>query len=162
MVGLIGSPIKDNHSEFRGARVHLTANEASVDASSADFPISWDAAPIDTDGFWSGGSPTRLTIPAGLGITHVELVGSVNMTGATAEYTNLAIRQRNSGGTLLFAAANVEGAVTAKLINVATGPVAVSAGDYFTLDIKTTTDTSITLQAATYFTSLALRVVGFE
>lgn len=44
---------------FHGAKLLLTADQALTDGQL----IAWDTAEFDTDGFFSGGDPTRLTIP---------------------------------------------------------------------------------------------------
>lgn len=45
---------------------------------SSDVTIPWDATVYDTDAFWSAGSPTRLTVPAG--VSKVRLKGNLNWT----------------------------------------------------------------------------------
>ena len=63
--------------DFRGARVILGSENKSIPANGY---MAFDVAEYDTDSFWTVGSPTRLTIPAG--ITKVEvramLEGSAN------------------------------------------------------------------------------------
>jgi hypothetical protein len=61
---------------FRGALVKLTADEPVAD--STDVAISWGAAVYDTDGFWSAGTPTRLTVPTG--VSKVRLKGNIDWT----------------------------------------------------------------------------------
>ena len=61
---LTASSIVPASEPFHGALVKRTS-DLSVTGSSF-VAIPWQSADYDTDGFWSAGSPTRLTIPAGV------------------------------------------------------------------------------------------------
>lgn len=75
---------------WRGARVYLTSNDTGI---STGYIIPWDAEAEDTDGFWSIGAPTRLTIPAG--ITKVRLRWSVRFEGLGAAGSVAASLRKN-------------------------------------------------------------------
>jgi hypothetical protein len=148
--------------QFRGAKVKLTADDTAQNVSGGDTAISFDAAVFDTDSFWSAGTPTRLTIPAG--VAYVELVGQVSVTLSTADtgfFVN--IFHRNSGGTLLrnLGPRQVEMGNSSRQLQACTGPIAVSAGDYFELTVREETDNSITIEGdGTGETYLAITVLG--
>jgi len=152
--------------QFRGARVRMTSDDTAQNVTgSAD--ISFDAAVFDTDSFWSAGSPTRLTIPAGKGFKYVVVTGQVNVSSTTADtWTAVAIRQFDSGGTVKnhVGQRNVEKGTTGIVLAVSTGPLLVADGDYFTLLVHEESDNSVTIEgdAAPINTFLALHVVGME
>lgn len=50
-------------SEQHGAHVHTTSNKSI--ANNSVTAVSFDAAVQDDNSFWSGGSPTKLTVPTG-------------------------------------------------------------------------------------------------
>jgi hypothetical protein len=49
---------------FRGALLNLTATKPVP--SAVDTALPWDGVVYDSEGFWSSGNPTRITIPAGI------------------------------------------------------------------------------------------------
>ena len=65
---------------FRGARIAPTALQNYTNLSTYDT-VRFAVAERDTSGFWSAGSPNRLTIPAG--VTKVRL--SANVKGDTSD-----------------------------------------------------------------------------
>lgn len=150
--------------QFRGARVRMTADDTTVNATGAGYVVPFDAALFDTDSFWSAGSPTRLTIPTGLGIDYVELTGQVLVTASGADtWFGVSIEHYNSSAVLqdIFGFRNLEGGSTGRCAMASSGPVAVADGDYFTLTIREESDTSITVEGdTTPRTFLAITVVG--
>lgn len=151
--------------QFRGAKVRVTSDDTAQDGTGTP-DVSFDAALFDTDGFWSAGAPTRLTIPAGKGITHVALTGQINVSSSTADTTlSVGILQRNSGGTVQSYARQmfIEMGGSTRALNVHTGPLPVSDGDYFTLNWTQETDNSVTIEGdSSIWTFLALHVIGME
>ena len=151
--------------QFRGARVKMNTDDTAVNAV-AGYTIPFDAAVFDTDSFWSAGSPTRLTIPAGKGITHVVATAQVTWSASTADtFNTVAIRHYNSSDTQLhhIGQRQTETGSNAAALAVSTGPLAVSDGDYFTLLFVQETDTSVTVEGDQVIeTFLALQVVGME
>lgn len=63
---------------WRGAKVRL-----STDVTGVTFPhiIGWATEIEDTDGFWTVGTPTRFTIPAGISKVRLECCVSVESLG---------------------------------------------------------------------------------
>ena len=83
---------------FRGALVQRTTDIATV---SPPILIPWQAAVYDSDGFWVAGSPERLTIPAGSGITKIRLMGAVAMkASATTGGVYLSFDKNGAGDVL--------------------------------------------------------------
>jgi hypothetical protein len=133
-------------SPFRGARVRLTADDTAQNITT-ETAVSFDVADFDTDSFFSAGAPTRLTIPAG--VSKVSLVGQAYITSSTNDTViSVSIFHHNSGGTLLrfFSQRFIECGVAQRMLNVASGPIAVSVGDYFVLMVQQETDTSVTIE----------------
>jgi hypothetical protein len=151
--------------QFRGARARMTADDTAINATSV-FELTFDEAAFDTDTFWSAGAPKRLTIPAGLGITHVIASGSVFCTSGTNDtYVFAYVQHYNSANVLqkVYGFRGVEMGTNSWGVNVQSGPIAVSDGDYFTLAILQETDTSITIEGDHAFeTHLAIQVIGME
>jgi len=79
---------------FRGVLVRLTADEPV--ANSTDAAIPWDATIYDTNAYWSAGSPTRLTVPAG--VSKVRLKGNLDRTFGGTGYRHLWMHQNGGPG----------------------------------------------------------------
>lgn len=147
---------------FRGARVTMTADDTTQNVTASDVAITFDAADFDTDSFFAGGSPTRLTIPAN--VAYVTLTGQVLVSSSTGDtFYSVSIQHRNAANTLLrfFGNRFVEGGNTARMLNVSTGAIAVAATDYFTLNVREESDTSVTIEGDDAGqTFLSLTVLG--
>ncbi len=116
---------------FRGAMVRLTTSEPV--STSTDTPMPWDATVYDTDGFWSAGNPTRLTIPSGA--SKVRLKGNIDWTFGGGGYRHIWMHKN---GGLFFGAAKESDAGDSGLQNASTAVVEVTAGDYFELIARQT------------------------
>ena len=152
--------------QFRGARVRMTTDDTTQNVT-AGAAISFDSAEFDTDSFWAAGTPTRLTIPAGLGITHVEATGQANVSAGTADtWRSLSIQHWNSVDAAQHTVGQrqVEGGATGGALSVSTGPLEVADGDYFVLLLQEESDNSITIEgdSGSVHTFLALKVLGME
>lgn len=77
---------------FRGALVRITADEPVAD--STDVAIPWDDTVYDTDSFWSAGTPTRLTVPAG--VTKVRLKDDIDWTFGGSGYRHVWVHKNGS------------------------------------------------------------------
>lgn len=152
--------------QYRGARAQMTADDTAQNVTT-EGDISFDQATgPDAASLWSAGTPARLTVAAGLGITHVKLVGQAYITSSTGDTsTVLRIRHRNSSGTDLgfYGFFFVEFGTTGHSLNCSTGVLAVDDGDYFTLSVREETDTSVTIEGNDNMkTFLDLEIVGME
>jgi hypothetical protein len=127
--GTTGKIIRDGGATpgYRGAVVRATASQSIT--AGPGVACVYDVAVIDTDSFFSGGAPTRLTVPAG--VTRVRLLGEFVASGPFPN--NVDIRLIQSGGNpvpTVFSAfrPRADGLITAQL----SSPVlACVAGDYF-------------------------------
>lgn len=81
-----------------GAAVVRTSTQSI--SSAVSTAISWSSAGWDTDSLWSGGDPTKLTIPAGMGglwymafyfrwdliaVNNVRIIGSLLVNGGVVQ-----------------------------------------------------------------------------
>lgn len=112
----------------QGARVHKNNSGAAQVAG----PIQFVAADFDTNNFFAGGSPSRLTVPAG--VTKVKLTGLVTHTGTGS--TNSKFVHFNSVGTELDTSGLPRGVTGTS--NLVSGVISVTPGDYFEFESDTT------------------------
>lgn len=80
---------------WRGARVIRSTNLTGV---SSGATVSWSAAQVDTDDFWSAGAPTRLTIPAG--VSKVRFYAGLTFELLGAAGTLVVALQKNGAGNV--------------------------------------------------------------
>lgn len=128
---------------YQGAIIRPTAN-ISIGSGSVVF-VPWPLPVLDTLGFWSSGSPTRLTIPAGVQI--VRFFGGANSTTSNNGRTTMQVRLN---GSAVKGFTNVDAPGTSGA-EVETGPVVVSEGDYAELGVFFETATVLNSIGATYF-----------
>lgn len=149
----------------RVAHVRMTSDDNTVNAT-AGFTLSFDEAAFDTDSFWSAGAPTRLTIPAGLGITYVVVTAQVQVSSTTADTSrSFQITHNNSADVTqrIFRELNVESGGTSYSAILSSGPIAVSAGDYFVAVFTEETDTSVTIEGdGTGRAFMSIHVIGMS
>lgn len=114
---------------FKGALVRRTSSLTSV---TWPLLIPWQEAVYDTDDFWAGAAPSRLTVPAG--VTKVRLTASVSFEGlATAGsvfaqfFRNGASLSPGSGPT----ARQSNTGFSDNVLPLVSPVVNVTAGDYF-------------------------------
>ena len=123
--------LKSNPSPFRGACV---LNTVSIPGSGI---VVWVTIGYDTGGFWSAGSASRLTVPAGVNRARIsaQAVHAGDGTGTGA--LSLAIRRNGAVGYSGDARQTVDSAdlTTATALNAQTPAIEVAAGDYFELDL---------------------------
>lgn len=91
-------------------------------SSTSTYTLSWEATSVDTDSFWSAGTPSRLTVPED-GIYIPRLQTRLN---TTADQNVIRIRKNGSDY-----AGSPEAHQVTLASNIAGAPVSVSAGDYF-------------------------------
>lgn len=116
---------------FRGAVVRRVS---STTPSAFAFLYPWDTEDIDTDGFWTVSSATRMTIPAG--ITKIRLNASVDF-GTLAEssaifchfYKNGAEFGASGGGAACMRQYST--GYTNNQLNICSAPIIVAENDYF-------------------------------
>jgi hypothetical protein len=127
---------------YRGCVLRKAADLTGIDLSSGSGAnlIAWDTEIRDTDGFHEGvTNPSRITIPAGLGITKIRAKAQVNIDnstlGVTSDmriYKNLVMTGVSpTGGTLV--ARHLRSSIANYRDQVHTDTLDVVAGDYFSL-----------------------------
>lgn len=150
--------VVDPLSPFLGARAVLSADLTSQDFTTA-AAISWTEEVFDTSGSIldiGGVSPTRLTVPSDA--TIVELVACVSVANLTANDDVRFWISTNGGNTLNDAismgtvAALGDNPTTADVVS--TGPLQVTAGDYFELYLDAAGDSSVLIQSEQTFISM--------
>lgn len=119
---------------WRGAKVRLAA-----DVTGVTYPhiLAWATEVEDTDGFWSVGTPTRFTIPAGISRVRLECCVSMEAIAVTGSlYVNI----RKNGAILLgnHIPSSRQGATGFTTNNWSswTWDDNVTAGDYFEVRIN--------------------------
>lgn len=114
---------------FRGAQA---TNAATTQVATTATALQWsNSLPFDTDGYYNSANPTRLTIPAGKGITKVRLTANVvAASGGTNGSTNVTWIRKNGTAAIGGQQANY-GAYNNPYFNISTGPLAVADNDYF-------------------------------
>lgn len=116
----------------KSATVQLTA-DASI-SHATHTAVSWSSAAFDDGAIWSGGAPTRLTVPAGF--TRARLVGNVSWAAASGGVRRIGFRKNGAVGIGLgWSQVTTPSAGTGEYQNYATGFIPCVATDYFELYI---------------------------
>lgn len=126
------------------ARVTVVTKVADTGASASPSSVIWDTEVVDELSAWEVGSPTRLTVPAG--VSWVKLAASVNLSLVDSNSaTTLSIRLN---GTTTVIDQGVGTASTTPTRYCATGPIAVIPGDYFEVRTTSASDPTYTVVGA--------------
>lgn len=135
-----------SRQSFRGAMVKKTADQTGANYS-AGAVIAWDGEIYDTDNIHDTvTNNSRLTVPAG--VTRVSLGLNLRLTNMTAASSLTAILTKNGTTTWDGAACYADNPdSTNPRIHFNSGPLAVTAGDYFEIHL-TCNDTSIDITAS--------------
>ncbi len=103
-------------------------------------PLSCDNAVTDTDGYYAGGQPTRLTVPADLGIRTIEVGGQIQWQKPSTDGMLMLTLYMNGGGLPNDATVKVDSIQAvgqSTVTQIQSTPVQVQAGDYFELNLVT-------------------------
>lgn len=128
---------------FFGALVKKAADQTAANYTTPTA-VTWDSEVYDTDAIHDNAvNPSRLTVPAGW--TRVIIRGEIVLTNC-ANNTFMAL---NKNGTSFFGRPAVNGVQVGNIIrmNCSSGPLSVTAGDYFELLLGVATDTSVDMIA---------------
>lgn len=126
----------------QSATVQLTADATISNATNT--AVSWSSAVFDDGSIWSGGAPTRLTVPAGF--TRARLVGNVSWAAASGGVRFIGFRKNGSGGIGLGREQiSSPSASNSEFQNYATGLIPCVATDYFELYVFQGSGGSVTL-----------------
>lgn len=140
---------------FSGALVNITSNVSL--SNQTDTTVSWDVEEYDQGGWWAAGSPTRLTVPAG--VSRVLFAFSARFAANGTGLRNAYVRK--NGGTSYpgYTRQTVKPDSITDFTSTATSPVIdVSPGDYFELIVWQNSGGSLNLSGTdnTWFTIRAL------
>jgi hypothetical protein len=84
--------------QFRGCRVEKTTT-LSAQNITAGVAVSFQSAVLDTDTFWSAGSPTRATITASKGFKVANASAAIRIDNNNVDtYVVVTLRHNNSAG----------------------------------------------------------------
>lgn len=129
---------------FKGALVRRATTQSI--AATTNTQLAFSDAVYDTDTFWSGGSPTRLTVPSG--VTKVQLWGGVAWSGGSANGT---LRLLKNGATFL-GRGNISAAsgFTDQGLTVMSAVIPVVAGDYFEAQVYLSAARTVSADGAVF------------
>jgi hypothetical protein len=146
---------------FRGARARRTSDQTTANYTT-ETAVPWQEAAADTDGFWSAGTPSRLTVPAAYNGKYANAQAHVRIDATTTDtWKKLRVVHRDSGGTTKFSAGNATeiGAVSAVYLSANLIGVPLATGDYFEAMLQEESDSSITIVSG-QASGLALQIIG--
>ena len=147
---------------FKGALLKRTADQTITD--SVQTTLDWESAVYDTDGFADlGAQPTRLTIPAGKGITRVQVLCGVQWAASALGDRWVEILKNG---------AEVDGLpgylgsteIDRSRIALASAPIPVADGDYFECLVwqNSGSDHDVEADPQTWFAMVALEFATFR
>jgi hypothetical protein len=150
--------------QFRGCRLERTTNHTAQDFDPGAV-ITFQQATLDTDGFWSAGTPTRATIPASKGFKVANVSATVRIDQSTTNtYNNLVLVHRNSAGTAQRTAAmstEIDGTnAETRYLNATMLCCPLADGDYFDASLFQETVASVDLNLTGV--SLSVQIIGME
>lgn len=132
---------------FRGAMVKKSADQTTADYT-AGPAMAFNSEIYDT-GVWHDNSVanTRLTVPAG--VTAVRVGGNVIIADTTVDTFKTLVLTKNGSASFDGACGvSLEVGATSCGMSIASGVIAVTAGDYFELVLTEESDNSVTITAA--------------
>ena len=140
---------------FSGCLVKKAADQTTADYST-DAAISWDTDVIDVGGWHDTGADTsRLTVPSG--VSYVRLSAAVCLS-SLATNTDVWIWATKNGDNVaetrhvnLPVTHEDSPSSTSQYLNFLSGPISVSAGDYFELRLHAIGDASVTFEDFSWF-----------
>lgn len=134
-------------AQFRGCMAYKSADQTTANYTTPTA-VTWDAEVYDTDSIHDNVTNTsRMTVPAG--VTKVRVGATLALGVVTAD--NYAVGTITKNGATFVGAPNSaqESGTTSPTVTLASGVLAVTAGDYFETLLQLESDTSITVSAAT-------------
>jgi hypothetical protein len=107
--------------------------------------ISWDTETVDTSGWHDGTNPTRVTVPSG--VSYVRLACNLQTSSNSSQVVLSLIKN----GSVFVGSVSYDNDTTGQdFLNVCTGIIPVSPGDYFEATIFSTNARSITSGTSTW------------
>lgn len=137
-------------SEFKGALV-IKSGSQSI-ATSTNVDLTWQTASYDTNGFYSAGSPTKLTVPAG--VTRVRLSGVVDWSATAAQNKRAVVILKNDA---VFDGAGQNTRIDSTTASdeqrqsVISAIVDVVEGDFFEINVRQTSGGGKNVETSSWF-----------
>lgn len=137
-----------------GALVHATVDQTLADGT--EVTLTFNTEDYDDNSFWNGS--TRMTVPTG--VTRVEVFGTLTLDGAASGVYSITIEKNNSEGYSGMAGnrASFEGSL-GNAITVHSGPIPVTAGDFFDLKARQFSGFSLDTNVAVRQSSFGIKVI---
>lgn len=128
---------------FKGAMVTRTTNQTGLSGTSV---VTWQEVQYDTGAMWDVGTPTRLTVPAG--VSKVRIGATLQFANVTTEIGIVSRISKNGVADWKGRAGqNNDNQFNDPAISYATGVIEVVAGDYFEV-VVSSPDTNYDLDAS--------------
>lgn len=141
--------------EFKGAMVKLTSNQ-SVDHREHKV-ISWDKSDYNLSGFWSSGDSSKFVIPEGVRKVRLQ----ANVLWESAKDGDRMVQIRKNGDYSKGLAYVRQPAGSTSPLNITTGVVEVTEGDYFNLRVYQSSGDKINLREDPY-TWFSIEVLDYR
>jgi len=150
-------------SEFSGALVALSGAVQSITTGVTSF-VDFDHVEYDTDSFFTASSGQALTIPAGLGITHVVLRAQASWEGAagTTDIRSINFRKLYKRIDFDMGVQQPHRANTTFIQQAVSPSIPVTAGDEFEFGVFQNSGGGIDIRNAVLATWFSIEVVGRE
>lgn len=118
-------------TKVRGAMVKKSADETAANYSTPAM-IAWNAEVYDTNAIHDNATNnTRLTVPSGVSFVEVGCTLALDNVASGTVYTLLLFKNGSAAYDGFAGCSETTTSVPDPHINVASGPIAVTAGDYF-------------------------------
>jgi hypothetical protein len=146
---------------FSGAMVKKAADQTAANYSAGSV-VTWDTEVLDVGGWHDTGSNTsRITVPSG--VSYVRLTANITITSLTANVDTYVLMIKNGDTNAATRSINLpvaleDSAAVFAAMQLVTGPLAVTPGDYFEIWPLIPGDSSITLEDYSWF---AVEEVGW-
>lgn len=135
-----------------GTLVKRSSNQSI--AASTDTAVIWESAFYNNFSIWSGGSPTRLTVPNG--VIKVRLTGNIRWQNSGTSTRFIYVRKN---GSTISASSSKNASLTAQ-DNITTPILNVTAGDYFEFIAYQTEAGAINIEPNSDEVSFGLEIVA--
>jgi hypothetical protein len=139
---------------FSGAMVKKAADQTAANYSAGAF-VTWDTEVLDVGGWHDTGSNTsRLTVPSGVSTVRVTAGIAVTSLLANAEAYVLMIKNGDTNAAtraINLPVALEDSSAVIAFMQLSSGPLAVSPGDYFEIWPLIPGDASITIEDYSWF-----------
>lgn len=134
---------------FNGAILRLAANQSI--AANVETAPNWGLPELDTFGFWNAGSPTLLTIPAGVEIVNCFAGGSLVSSTTQRFFGTFRVNGTPLRGYLNVTATGSQG------VDLSTGPLIVSEGDTIEAKFRSAINDALIGDGRTFFSLQVLQ-----